>query len=526
MINETKALLNMQIKNMYGLNVIKYTKDKNKKRNYIIISIFIEMFALMVLAYIGLISFGLIKLGLANTVPTLLFSLASLMVFVFSVFSASSSLFKMNDYEILMSLPVKNRSIVISRFLAMYLGDLEICIFTMLPGVIVYGILVKPFFTFYLYSLIGAIFIPMIPLVLSTLIGMIFTFVLSRIKNKSIYLLIFMIFLGAAFVFFLASISRLNIDSISQSYIMDKVNSFNQSIKNAYFPSKLFSDSVINNNFLGILIYIIISLALFVLMVLVIEKAFYRICNALNTKYTYKKFELKGCKEERITIALLKREIKRLFSSSIYLTNSIVGLIIMIVLASSLFFVDINELEEIIKINDITKLIPIILAIPAIISPTTASSISMEGKEVWFNQTMPIKHKDIYNSKILTNLVISLPFYLISVIISLIALKPGFIDMIFIILIPIFLIAYISIIGISINLRFPNLVWDSEIAVVKQSLATLISMIVGIITGLISLGLMFLFDNKYICYSILIVILIGLSTLFYNLNLNCKKVYK
>lgn len=528
MIKDTKTLLGMQVKNLYGLNVIKHTKDKSKKRNFIIISIFIELFALMILAYIGLMSYGLIKIGIPNTVPTLLFTLSSVIVLVFSLFSASSSLFKMNDYEILSSLPISNKSIVASRFLAIYVGDLEICILTMLPGIIVYGVCVKPFFTFYLYSLLGALFIPMIPLIISTAFGALFTGITSRIKHKSIITVVFSLTMFILIVVGLADIKNINISELSLEDIAGMINGFEKSIKNIYIPSKWFSEAVLNNNILGLIFYLLLSVLLFIILILVIEKKFYSICNALNTKYTSKDYEIKELKEGNLTISLFKREIKRVFASSIYVTNSLVGCILMVVLSISLLLIDINQVEEILKIPGIImRVAPIVLILPVLIIPTTSSSISMEGKEVWINQTLPIRPKDIYNSKILTNFAVVFPFYLIAIIIALIALKPGFVDSIFIIIVPIFFIIYSTIIGLSINLRFPNLVWDSEVSVVKQSLATLIAMIVGIFTGIIPIAFMFISNiNKYAAYCVIIALLIGLSVFFYYNNLKRKSVFR
>lgn len=60
----------------------------------------------------------------------------------------------------------------------------------------------------------------------------------------------------------------------------------------------------------------------------------------------------------------------------------------------------------------------------------------MEGKNWWLMQTLPIENKVIFNSKILTHLSVVLPFYVVSVILSILALKPEPLGILWLILIP------------------------------------------------------------------------------------------
>lgn len=106
----------------------------------------------------------------------------------------------------------------------------------------------------------------------------------------------------------------------------------------------------------------------------------------------------------------------------------------------------------------------------------------------WQLQTLPIRSIDIYNSKILANLTISLPFYAIVEIMVIVTLKPKFGQLILLMAIPLSYICFIAVCGIFINLHFPAMSWDNEVKVVKQSASVMLTMLVGCVTSLVPVG--------------------------------------
>jgi len=103
----------------------------------------------------------------------------------------------------------------------------------------------------------------------------------------------------------------------------------------------------------------------------------------------------------------------------------------------------------------------------------------MEGKEWWIVTSLPIKAKTIFDSKILVNLTIIAPFYLIAEIVLMLALKPNLLDMIWLWVLPAIFMLFSCVYGITINLIFPVFNWENEVTVVKQSVAAMIGGIGG-----------------------------------------------
>ena len=108
-------------------------------------------------------------------------------------------------------------------------------------------------------------------------------------------------------------------------------------------------------------------------------------------------------------------------------------------------------------------------------------SISLEGKNVWILQSSPISIKTILNSKIAVNLTLHLIGYIVSVFIFLLKLDMDIIQTISLIIVPICYSVFITVIGISLNKKFPNFEWESEMMAVKQSMPVIVSGLIGII---------------------------------------------
>ena len=93
----------------------------------------------------------------------------------------------------------------------------------------------------------------------------------------------------------------------------------------------------------------------------------------------------------------------------------------------------------------------------------------MEGKNWWIAKSLPLSAKNILDAKILMNLLLFLPFYFLSEIFLILALRPGAEELLWLLLIPAVFLLFSCVYGITVNLHFPVLNWENEVSVVKQS---------------------------------------------------------
>ena len=144
---------------------------------------------------------------------------------------------------------------------------------------------------------------------------------------------------------------------------------------------------------------------------------------------------------------------------------------------------------------DVKLLLPFGISLLGLIMPISSSSISMEGKNWWIMQSLPLSNETIFKSKILCNLIIIAPFYLVAVVVSIIAVPFQLSELFGMLVIPAVYLLYSAVIGLRINLAFPVMEWDNEARVVKQGAASMISMLSGIAAILPPIVIYFMFPQ-------------------------------
>ena len=109
-------------------------------------------------------------------------------------------------------------------------------------------------------------------------------------------------------------------------------------------------------------------------------------------------------------------------------------------------------------------------------------------------KSSPVEVRMILNAKIAVNLTLHLIGYMISVSVFMLKLDMNPIQVMNIVIVPICYSLFITVIGISLNKKYPNYNWDSEMIVVKQSLPVIVTGIIGMITLITPLLLNWLFN--------------------------------
>ena len=106
MLRQVLLLTKLQQQNLFGINEVRFTKDKGKKRRYTALAcVWVLLFA-MIFSYVGGLAYGLHFLGIGEIVPMYLYTLISLVMLMLSFFQAGSVLFSMKFYDVMVSLPV------------------------------------------------------------------------------------------------------------------------------------------------------------------------------------------------------------------------------------------------------------------------------------------------------------------------------------------------------------------------------------------------------------------------------------
>lgn len=518
MQKQIKLLSVLRLCNLFGFNEFRFTKDKKKKNRYIALGITWILVAVMLLGYLFAMNMGYIYLGMSEIVPLVSAAMVSLFILFFSLFKAGSVIFQMKDYEMLIALPVSKTAIIVSRFFYMYVTNLAIGGLVMLPAIVLYGWSVRPGATFYLFAVLGTLLLPLLPLTLATIFGAAVVAVSSRMKHKSLV----SAFLSLVVVTAVLLLSMQNPESYNEQMLRHLSELVSEKISQTYPPAIWFANAAVQGKISDFLLLLFVSILVFGIMAAVLTRYFTGICTALQSFESGKAADYSKMKEASPLGALYKKEWKRYLSSSIYVTNTLMGGILMVIMAAAVFIIGVEKMEELMQMPGvIARALPFFIAMMPCIMPTTACAISMEGKGWWLTKSLPVRAKDIMDSKILVNLTIALPAYVIAELLCFLAVKPDVKEAVSLIVIPLVYILFMSAAGLAVNLALPVFDWENEVTVVKQSASTLVSMLVGFVAVGVPVIFLFVFGktDAIIISLIATVVLSAITVLLYYKNL-------
>ncbi len=475
-------------------------KTKNRKASVL----FPLILALYLMFTIGTASYGLFKQLSPVNLQYVLLSFfvfgTFIMTLIEGVYKTSSLLFNCKDDLLLLSLPIKRRTVLFIRIFKFYIFELMFNSLFMLPAMIVYIFFMKTLtVTYIITSVIMLLTLPIIPIVISCFIGMITSSISSRFKYKNAIEIIFtMIFL----VFIM--IISFQMQSITKN-IIQNATSINDVITKIYYPSGVYAKLVTDFNIVDLLIYILVNIILSILSIYVLGKFYFKINSRLKKVETSNNVNINdlNIKSKSKTNSLIKKELNTFFKTPVFIINSGFGLIMFMIITFILVF-KFDSLIPIITnkenglgiskeliMNNISLLILSITMLTGFMTSITNSVISMEGRNINILKSLPIKVKTILMSKIYACLIITTPILLIGNIILFIKFKISIIESILLLLLVVLIPLVSHFIGILVNLRYPKLDADNATEIVKQSTSSLVSVMLGIIFVVINIAIIY-----------------------------------
>ena len=479
------ALTKLQLTNLYGINVYRNLKDPKEKKKKFWMGIAYAVVAVMMMSYVGGLSYGYVHIGLADILPAYLIMLTSLIILMFSVFKAGEVIFQKNFYDILTSLPLKNSSIVISRYIRLYVENLLLTLGVMLPAIVVFGILVKPDWSFYVIGFIVAVFIPLLPITISVFVGALIVAISSRLRHKNLVSIVLSMLLVVAIMLGSMSLSTMT-EEVDIQALQSLLNVVLNFIGTIYPPAIWLGGAMLTGDFLLCLTCVMGGFVAFAIVIWLISANYTWISEGLYSTSAKHNYQMEHLESTHMLGALYKREFKRYFASSVYVTNTIVSPIMGMLFAVAMIFVAPDQLAgmapefyaETGVMLEMRNMFPLALAMTFSMMPITAVSISMEGKQWWIVKSLPISAKELLDSKLLLNLTITGPFCLLASVLVIIGQKASFMEAVWIFAVPLVTMLFSFVFGQFVNLKLPVFEWENEVSIVKQSASAFVGGIV------------------------------------------------
>jgi ABC-2 type transport system permease protein len=480
----------------------------NRKRKpkllYAGVLIFLLLMSGISFFYSLMIGSGLKMFGSLEILPAMMMSITCIMVLMTTVLKVKGTIFGFRDYDLVMSLPVSTSSIVASRLIILYALNMAFVIIVVLPMTIAYGILAQPNSLFYVMSFIAMFFLPLVPIVIASFLGTIIAYAASKFRYSNILNIIFSMGLLGAIVAMSFTMSD------SGQELVDMSKALTGQVNSMYPLATMYTEAVVHTDIGAFALFLAISILAFLLYTLIVQKIFKKMNTAIMTgrnRVNYKMGELKIASPLK---ALYVKELKRYFSSPLYVLNTGIGIVFLTFGAIAIIFVDLDKLlGDPQAAASLMKSGPMFVSFCVIMSCTTMASISLEGKNLWIIKSIPVAPKTIYLAKVAVNLTVIAPAILDAIIIGMI-LKIGFLQTLFMVLVAIACAFFTSFFGLIMNLLLPNFNWTTEALVIKQSAASMIAIFTGI--GVVGIQFLFLLilpsaTIAYLSYCLLIAII-------------------
>lgn len=485
--HQISILFRMQICNLFGLNELRFAKDKKKKQRVLVMVVGYLFLGLLFMGYMLSMTMALTFLSLGQMIPSYAYFTVSILVFFLLLFRAGSIMFQMGSYEQLLSFPVSKAAIVISRFLTLYISALAICVVMMLPSLVRYGVSMGKVFSFYISCILGIVLLPVLPLTLAVIVGTGIAAVSARTKRKglvSAVLSIVAVFLGLGCISYLAgSPEELPKDMGSFQNLLGNITVI---IGKVYPPAVWFGKMADMESPVYFLRLLTVFFVPCIFTIGILQRYFGEICASLHVSAAKGDYRVSVLRVNSSVRALCMREFRHYISCGIYLSNTLIGLIMMALMGVVLYFTGVEAIDKLLPVpNILASVLPFLLGFSAGIAPMTASIISIEGKQWWLLQSLPVSAKTIVQSKLSIQFMVAVPFYLVGVFFSLMAVKPDFLYGLWLVLMPLVFVGFMGTAGLYVNLSMPVFQWESEVQVVKQSGAVLVTMLLDLAGGVL-----------------------------------------
>ena len=404
-----------------------------------------------------------------------LFSFA--LSFFFTAFTAKSELFEAKDNELLLSMPIKPRLILMSRMATLLLMEYLFALLVLIPAGLAWFMTAGVQTAQLVLYIVCSLLFPLLSAAIACLFGWLLALLTSRVRNKTFITMFFSLaFMGCYFYFYMNAQKYITALLENHAAIAEGMRGWG-----ALFC--LFGEGIARADFGKAALLCVLSLAVFAGMTLLLGRGFFKTTSVGSHAYKKANGRIEA-RSANVSSALLRRELKRFTSSAIYMLNCGLGLILTVIAAVALLIkqADIRAVLPMLDTfgvsqQDAPLLIAVALSFLASMDIITAPSVSLEGKTLWILRSMPVSARQILAAKLkLHELLCAIPTLFLSVAAA-VTLRTDALGWAALVLIPQLFVLFSGAFGLMMNLLLPKLDWTSEAVAVKQSGSVLVTML-------------------------------------------------
>ena len=464
------------------VNIYRHTTDSKKRKKIVGNIIGVIVLYAMLMGYSVSMCIGFGKYGIIDAAPVMYAIIVSALGFILTLFRTNGYLFNFREYDMLMALPFKSSAVAACKFLYMYIKCLPWYLSISIAMLAGYGYFAKPSLLTYPIWIALSFVLPIIPMLISAFIGFLIARVSAGFRKTNIVQTV----LTFTFVIFCFSSRFIIEDLFKNNKIEETLSTISDATSNAanyYLPAGWFAGAIIGQSITDMLLLLGVSAILFAALFAIVGKSYRNINSALKSHAASKRYRMSGQKKKSVVNAVAFKEFKRMTGSTAYMVNCAMGEILAFLLGIVTLIIGFDKIVATVTNNapfDHAVLQP---AIPFIVYffigmvATTACSPSLEGKNYWIMQSLPIEKKTVYQGKMLFNMYLTVPFMLFATTCFCISAKVPFVNTVLYLILGIVLCAFSTAWGCVCGIRHMKLDWENEVEVIKQGAAVIIYML-------------------------------------------------
>ncbi len=486
-----------------------------------------------VAAYIG-IAVSMIILGAAiavliafqgpaikelNMVPEMtasLFIAIFFMVFFFGTSGIYSYVYYQKDSEFLISLPLKTHIIYIAKLAIVYVQEVSLALVFILPAGFSLGFSTGQGAQYFLIILLGAVTIPALSLLFSSIAAIPIMALSSFFKGKglvgAILMLAFFALVMTAYLIIVLSIENasFNEEEFDIYELMSRAKEVAAAIATVFYP--LYSLARIGTLSPGILaepvpsvlldagIFVSTFAVMSILAVTLGNALFKRGVLSFSTRNPGSKQEVKKYESSNVVGALMKKEWRCLIRNSQMAFQCLAGHVIAPAfgIIYPIFFASTLAQESPENGYEVTVLVTLLLIgmMTMGINMFASSVISREGKSFAYSKTIPVSYEVQLKAKRNVSLILSAISISIGVIAMSVTTTISFqrFDFLIIPLHSVFLFIFafaVTNMDMLHDLKKPNLFWTNPKEIFKNNLSMLIPLLIGFLINVVGFAIPF-----------------------------------
>ena len=491
------------------------------------------------------------EINQAYTFTNILLLMNFFILFAKSIFESLNVLYFSKDLKILLRMPIKPKEILHSKILNMIVSEYEMEIIMLAIPMIVYGILTKASLMFFVYMVAILLILPIIPILITSLVIAIIMRFTNKIKNKSKVIYITLILTSLIISMITSSFnSQQNFSVSAIKNIILKANGVAETIADYFILIKPIMNTLLNyNNIIGLqnlIIYIAENVICYVVVIWIMSKIYLKgaigatINSKKNVKSENSEISLKDFKKKNKYKTYILKEYKTILRTPIFFIECI---IIPILYPFFIFFtiISMTEFARFVgldlweKIRNVA-IEPLGVAITLgtgqifyMMNFTSIISISRESKNAIITKYIPIDLNKQFDLKIFLGTALNMVAAILVTIFYYMCTNNLYVSIVIF-----FMLYLINIIGekfkILIDLKKPQLVWDTEYTMMKQNTNIMFELFYSlIVAGIFYLISLVCLETKiFFVVVFVLLLLINFSYRFYikkNIVNLFKKVY-